>query len=326
MSKLETMILSTSKYLGVNHIYKKLFPTNTVVLMYHGVSEDNWDISNGNWLQVTKSSFRKQMEFLKTHYQVVTLDEAIGTIGERTKKPKVTITFDDGYANNYIVAYPILKELDLPATIFLVSDMIGTDNLFWYDKLRTSLKGTLDSNKIEEIIQSFKTTHPHKINNLVDEFIDKFPKPPTPHIKEAYGILTLSQIKEMQDSGLISFDSHTHRHEILNQLVNEEPDETIGSSLTTLRGYGIKCGNVFCYPNGLYNNNHFNVLKRHGFKAATSTIVGEWTPETHQYEIPRYGVGRQMTQIQFEHLMTGLWKTFGNVFQFIKHPLSFSAR
>ncbi len=97
--------------------------------MYHRVN----DGLAPNDLVTPVGSFRQQMLFLKQNYTITSMEELLGddqtpqTIGDGRKKPKILITFDDGYRDNYRNAYPILKELWLPATIFLITGMIGTD-------------------------------------------------------------------------------------------------------------------------------------------------------------------------------------------------------
>jgi peptidoglycan/xylan/chitin deacetylase (PgdA/CDA1 family) len=98
-----------------------------VVLMYHRVN----DTLPANDLSVPVAKFREQMEYLRKNCEVVGISALIcegrKTKDEGRKKQKVVITFDDGYMDNYVNAYPVLKELGLPATIFLVTGMIGTD-------------------------------------------------------------------------------------------------------------------------------------------------------------------------------------------------------
>jgi peptidoglycan/xylan/chitin deacetylase (PgdA/CDA1 family) len=90
-----------------------------VVLMYHRVN----DTLEPSDLVVSVARFREQMEYLA---DLPRSDLDIRGRGP-TSALKVTITFDDGYRDNYLNAYPILKELGLSATIFLTTGMIGTD-------------------------------------------------------------------------------------------------------------------------------------------------------------------------------------------------------
>ena len=127
-----TILLSVLIFIIVGFLYMKsqyVVP----IIMYHRV-DDNASISK---LSVSPESFKRQMIFLKrNNYNIVSLSE----LADLVKKGKITyktiaITFDDGYENNYIYAYPILKELKLLATIFISPALIGTDSYLTWDQV-----------------------------------------------------------------------------------------------------------------------------------------------------------------------------------------------
>ncbi|MFA6227914.1 MAG: polysaccharide deacetylase family protein [Patescibacteria group bacterium] len=114
------------KSLLKNLIYRCLyfFPAGSnqaVILMYHSIGENNV------YFTVRAEEFSKQMDYLvKNNYNVVTLNNLIkllktGTIPSKT----VVLTFDDGYKDNYVNVYPILKKYNFSATIFLATGLIG---------------------------------------------------------------------------------------------------------------------------------------------------------------------------------------------------------
>jgi peptidoglycan/xylan/chitin deacetylase (PgdA/CDA1 family) len=96
------------------------------VIMYHSINPKTDPVMHR--LIVSPQAFERQMQFLKRHhYNVVTL-EALGRMMQNKEKfssKTVAITFDDGYGDNYIYAYPVLKELGLPATIFVIYNEVG---------------------------------------------------------------------------------------------------------------------------------------------------------------------------------------------------------
>jgi glycosyltransferase involved in cell wall biosynthesis/peptidoglycan/xylan/chitin deacetylase (PgdA/CDA1 family) len=110
------------------YLIKKIIPVKgIIVLMYHRINDD---LEPSPMVTDTRT-FRQQMEFLyKNGYKVIGIGEMI----ERLKDPsyklngkEVVITFDDGYRDNFLNAYPVLKEYAFPATIFLTTGMTGTD-------------------------------------------------------------------------------------------------------------------------------------------------------------------------------------------------------
>ncbi len=102
-----------------------------LVLLYHRVT----DKLPPHELAVPVAVFRRQMEYLAKNCDVLSAEDLLKVLSGHdasvvcasSRRPKVVITFDDGYKDNYTNAYPVLKELGLPATIFLITGMIGTD-------------------------------------------------------------------------------------------------------------------------------------------------------------------------------------------------------
>lgn len=97
------------------------------ILVYH-----SFNYEKGTFF-VTPENFKRQMEYIKKNgYKVITLDELARSIKDKKslKRNKVVITIDDGYRDNFQYAYPVLKKLGFPATIFLITDFIGTGKGF----------------------------------------------------------------------------------------------------------------------------------------------------------------------------------------------------
>ena len=95
----------------------------TIILTYHRVRNDNID----SHISVSTKNFESQMVYLKEHFNVISLDTLIDNIGRKTDilMDNVAITFDDGYKDNFLNAYPILRKHRLPASIFIISSLVG---------------------------------------------------------------------------------------------------------------------------------------------------------------------------------------------------------
>ena len=90
------------------------------VLMYHSVSE------SPSFLALPPTLFEKQMAYIARYRTPIFLSELVRRIADREDLSNcVCVTFDDGYADNYTAAFPILRKYEIPATIFLISDRIG---------------------------------------------------------------------------------------------------------------------------------------------------------------------------------------------------------
>ncbi len=99
------------------------------ILLYHHISDE--EFSNGNEISmISQADFRLHMKAIKVNFTPISLRhylEYINCVDGSVTLPKnpIMVTFDDGYLSNYEIAYPILKALDIPATIFVVTDTVG---------------------------------------------------------------------------------------------------------------------------------------------------------------------------------------------------------
>lgn len=114
------------------------------IAMYHSIDETS---DKSNRLIVSPQDFQRQMSFLKRNgYNVISLEALAEIINSKRRLPKKTIciTFDDGYENNYIYAYPVLKALEFPATIFVYTDAIGRPGYLTAKEIKEMAAGGLD--------------------------------------------------------------------------------------------------------------------------------------------------------------------------------------
>jgi len=125
-------VLNAFRRVCSKYIVYKLFNTS-MILLYHRVADLE---SDPQLLSVSMDNFREQMQFLKTRFTLLSLSELPERIKDRSVPDNsVVITFDDGYADNLYNAKPVLQEFNIPATVFVTSEMIGTKREFWWDDL-----------------------------------------------------------------------------------------------------------------------------------------------------------------------------------------------
>lgn len=112
-----------------------------IVLMYHNVGVPPKGVRLES-LYVTPRMFRFQMWCLKAFgFKVVPLREILSFAnGGGGREKLVAITFDDGYQDFYENAYPVLKRYNFPSTVFLVSDFVGTENVWDRENVKVEKK------------------------------------------------------------------------------------------------------------------------------------------------------------------------------------------
>jgi peptidoglycan/xylan/chitin deacetylase (PgdA/CDA1 family) len=102
-----------------------------VVLLYHRIAGPRRD---PQWLDVSASNFERQLGVLARECAPLALDEFERRRRSGTLPPRaVTVTFDDGYADNLLAAAPLIEKLAVPATVFVTAGMTGATGEFWWD-------------------------------------------------------------------------------------------------------------------------------------------------------------------------------------------------
>jgi len=122
------------------------------ILYYHSIGER---VGDNYYLRIPPDTFREQMRLLSEEYDVISLRELVDRVKSGRKiKRSVLITFDDGFKDNYTVAYPILQEYDLPATFFVTTSFIGQKEYMNWNELKEMIENGFD-------IGSHTVTHPN---------------------------------------------------------------------------------------------------------------------------------------------------------------------
>ena len=131
------MIRKTKQALGwlmfETGLQSHLLRGSAVVVAFHRVVQ----AGDEDGLSVNPEMFERHCRFFKRHFHVVPLAELVTKLerGQRVDR-HLAITFDDGYHDNFVHARPVLEDLSLPATFFVVSRWIGTREWPWWDRER----------------------------------------------------------------------------------------------------------------------------------------------------------------------------------------------
>lgn len=263
------------------------------ILMYHRVIDpeaEEYPLQPG--MYVRPRTFRQHLAYLARECNVVPLDQLVEMIDKRLPIPlrTVAITFDDGWADNYSNAFPLLKEFRLPATIFLITSYIGSNGLLWTDKITFAITALAKQHEYLPAAMSRLVQTPG-INPVLAETIRTLLEPPagqtpvnkTDTIEELIAALksdpvqrdvikstlvTLAQefaglkierrflnwneVSEM--AGMrIGFAGHTHTHKKLTELSPVQISDELEHSHQAFRDHALSPQPVFCYPEGALN-------------------------------------------------------------------------
>jgi peptidoglycan/xylan/chitin deacetylase (PgdA/CDA1 family) len=139
------------------------FSSYASIIMCHRVN--NYDF---NELTTPTTIFEELLSILSAEYRVIPLNELIISLMEkRTIEPRtVVLTFDDGYQDNFLIAAPLLKKYNLPATFFVTSGYVGTDKVFPWD-LENRVKNPLMSwDMVRELVKMGFEIGGHTVNHV----------------------------------------------------------------------------------------------------------------------------------------------------------------
>jgi peptidoglycan/xylan/chitin deacetylase (PgdA/CDA1 family) len=130
---------------GLLRTAASLHGPSAAILMYHSVLPDpsQWVDTYGE-IAHSELIFHAQMELLAREFRPISLDEAMKHIfsGDELPRRSVVVTFDDGYADNYEVAMPVLNQAGVPATFYVTVDCVENKRLPWPSRLRFAFRNT----------------------------------------------------------------------------------------------------------------------------------------------------------------------------------------
>ena len=121
----------------------------SIILGYHRIIENPVKAPD-----ITVRAFEEQMQFIKNNYNIITLEHLVKCIVEKIPLDanSVVVTLDDGDRSSYQKAYPVLKKLNIPATLFLYTDFLGKGGLTWEEAVEMSKNGiTLGSHTVAHV-------------------------------------------------------------------------------------------------------------------------------------------------------------------------------
>ena len=280
------------------------------ILMYHRVLDDVQDKKafTQPGMSVSTDVFKKQLEYLSRTHTVVSLRKLAEKIRDGHKLPDKTavITFDDGWRDNFVNAYPLLTKQSLPATIFLTTDYVDTVKPFWFVTVNWLIsEGKLSADSIRElvphlsedtytyepgpdtVIEALKNVEQGRLDEIVESLVTQSGLS-IDYWKSQKPMLSWDEVRLMRQDG-IEFGSHGRSHKILTLLDSDVVKHEVEGSRPIL---GEQLGEEvysFSYPNGNFNEMVQNTVKAAGYRCAVATSTGA-TNKTDLFALKRIAV------------------------------------
>jgi peptidoglycan/xylan/chitin deacetylase (PgdA/CDA1 family) len=287
-----------------------------VVLNYHRLGNADETPFDSGVFSATAEQFESQIAYFKRRFHMTTLEEVFAMIGgDVPRGTSVLITFDDGYLDNYTLAFPILRAQGVQGVFFLPTAFIGTGKLPWWDVIAYIVKQSvkecirleypkpatfeLKGNGVRRVSMQILRLYTKPAVKDPERFIAELEK--VCEVKRPEGVaercfLDWQEAREMQGHGM-AFGSHTHSHEVLTKLSPESQREEARLSRQILERELNQRIDILAYPVGLkhcFSAETVSALEQTGYKAAFSFYGGTNLPGKIQpFNVRRYGVADQ---------------------------------
>lgn len=276
------------------------------ILMYHRINNEPDCLG----LTIHPQLFSQQLKYLKAHYKMVTLAEAVDMISHGVILDDCcVITFDDGYRDNYEIAAPLLAEQGVPATIFVTYDAIEFGHFGWgvFDRaLLTATSGELDLGRWELGRYALTDRAAREktvitLHRLLKKLPDAVKQEVVAHVVTIYGaesaaertMMTWDEVNELAAGDLISIGAHTITHPILSRISDEQARQEIVEGKRLLEQKIGRTADFFAYPNGGREDispQSIALVQGAGYRAACTTIFGIKVPGSNPFELARIDV------------------------------------
>jgi peptidoglycan/xylan/chitin deacetylase (PgdA/CDA1 family) len=255
------------------------------VIAYHRIYPEEGPYPSPTGLSLSPELFEKQMKYFAENYEVLSLDKLINAFRARKfPKKSVAITFDDGYKDNFLNAYPILKRYEIPATVFLTTNNIDGEGAFWYDEISYAILHTsVDRIDLGGLGSYSLKTRQHKTlaKNVISRKLGLLPDEKRRLLKEKLlqlcdveiaGLgrtlfLSWDEVKEMNDNG-IAIGAHSVSHPSLTDIPLAQAKIEILQSKDRIEKKLQREITAFAYPFGNHNAEVASIIKEAGFKCA----------------------------------------------------------
>ncbi len=285
-------ILKTIYKLGGFSPFHRVSRDKILILMYHRFSAEE------NPHKTSAAQFSAHLEYLKKHNRVLSLADVTEHLqtGKSLPPNTVVITIDDGYADTYETAFPLLKQFGFPATLFAVTDFLDDKCWLWTDcmryvltrteqefcsfefenddKVETPLAGKLSRLETAGRLNARLKLLPNeqkdtKIKQIADALNVEIPAIPPAE----FASISWEQAREV-DANNLKIESHTVTHPILTNITQTRLNFELQTSKRRLEDLLNRRVEHFCYPNGTLNEAVRQAVENNNYKCAVTTNYG----------------------------------------------------
>lgn len=297
-----------------------------VILCFHRIKDSSGSLIDRRVGTTPQVVFKKIIRYMRVlGYKFISLEELEYKIERSRTGREAVITFDDGFKDLYQNAYPFLKKLNIPFTLFLISSVVDSKKLLWLHKLYISIE-ELSPEKREDVLEkyinlpdqnveladiignAFISKDKKVIKNLVINIANEAELSEEKEQRIAEMLyLSKAELLEMQKHGL-NIEVHGHEHWPLTKLSREDTEEEIRISANYITQELYRKPRFYCLPFGTSNENVINIVEDLEITGIT-TAEPKLIYDEDSYHLPRICVlndfadfYRQLNRLYWKHV------------------------
>lgn len=310
---MRSVLNSMMDFTGLSALRWRSRPPGVYCFNLHRVGNDDGTAFHPNLFSCTGARFADLVAFLRDEFELIGIErlEELIRSGEPPRARFGMITFDDGYIDNYTVAYPVLARAGCPAGFFLPTDFVAGAEVPWWDRIAWCVHHLGDgelrvpggdapvavrksdlAGSIRRVLRVVKDTPAIPMDEKVHA-IETQVACPDIHAESGRIFMNWAQAREMRTGGMW-FGSHTRSHRILSHLTEDEQRlELVESRRAVEAGLGEPV-TALAYPVGgpqSYSQATVQIARECGYRTAFTFIAGiNVEPAAHPFELKRMAI------------------------------------
>jgi len=305
-------ISSTMERLGMFGIVRRAMAARSgLILALHRVlPPEERNLCYDPHLVQSEPAFVSLLRLLRQEYETVHLEDLLAEPRGVGGRPRVALTFDDGWEDNYRVAFPHLMAYETPATIFACAGLLNTSDALPEERFARLWQKCASTSHLAELAKDLnhwgmgRRKQANSLNDrlywsqelkrmpisagllLLEHFERRYEVAPV----ESARFLRWKDLRVMMRTGLVRIGSHTLRHATLSAENARDIRRELEDSRALLFDQTGVLPSTLAYPNGMFNRQVIDIVRATGFQAALATQPGLASNRCHRFAMPRIAI------------------------------------
>ena len=297
-----------------------------VTLNYHRIGNREQTALDPGVFSATAEQFESQLRTLKADCDVIGVADMADVLRKGSQRRCVLLTFDDGYLDNYELAFPVLKQVGLSAVIFLATGFLDERFVAWWDEIAWMVKRTTQprlvfplawgvavqdtsstdrGSVIHRLLSVAKSLTPQELRQFLDTVAEATGTGRAPRDAETAPWMTWDMVREMHHAG-IEFGGHTVTHPVLSKCSVKQQQEEIHHSKARIEAELGTTITAFSYPIGqtwAMTDDTRRLVREAGYQYGFNFYSGYATCESDPFDLQRVAMEPRMSRPELQAIV-----------------------